>query len=146
MRGTIDGDTWKGRFEQGSFDGCWLGCNMSCAKGVNNYLLRTDRFKGESVIVDGPNMKLPPALLQTPEFSTDYTIEVNFYCDTYGICTITCTTVAFLMECFENGILNTERTGGLKLNFGNADNAMELFISLVAEKVLVKLQDSEYVN
>ena len=36
--------------------------------------------------------------------------------------------------------LNTERTGGLKLNFGNADNAMELFISLVAEKVLVKLQ------
>jgi aldehyde:ferredoxin oxidoreductase len=30
------------------------------------------------------------------------------------------------MECYENGILNEERTGGLKLNFGNADGAMEL--------------------
>ena len=30
------------------------------------------------------------------------------------------------MECYENGILNEERTGGLKLNFGNADSAMEL--------------------
>lgn len=30
------------------------------------------------------------------------------------------------MECFEAGILNEERTGGLKLNFGNADAAMEL--------------------
>ena len=30
------------------------------------------------------------------------------------------------MECFENGILNEERTGGLKLNFGNADAAMEV--------------------
>ncbi len=29
------------------------------------------------------------------------------------------------MECYENGILNDERTGGLKLNFGNADSAME---------------------
>ncbi|HPG74020.1 MAG TPA: aldehyde ferredoxin oxidoreductase C-terminal domain-containing protein, partial [Bacteroidales bacterium] len=28
--------------------------------------------------------------------------------------------------CYENGILNKERTGGLELNFGNADAAMEL--------------------
>jgi aldehyde:ferredoxin oxidoreductase len=34
--------------------------------------------------------------------------------------------MAFIMECYENGILNEERTGGLKLNFGNADSAMEL--------------------
>jgi aldehyde:ferredoxin oxidoreductase len=34
------------------------------------------------------------------------------------------------MECFENGILNEERTGGLKLNFGNADAAMELLHQL----------------
>jgi len=30
------------------------------------------------------------------------------------------------MECYENGILNEARTGGFKLNFGNADQAMEL--------------------
>ena len=130
--GNIDGNTWKKQFEQGSFDGCWLGCNMSCAKGVNNYLLRTGPFKGESVIVDGPEYETAAGIAANSGiFSTDYTIEVNFYCDTYGICTITWgTTVAFLMECYENGILNTERTSGLKLNFGNADNAMELLHQL----------------
>jgi aldehyde:ferredoxin oxidoreductase len=30
------------------------------------------------------------------------------------------------MECYEAGILNEERTGGLKLNFGNAEEAMNL--------------------
>jgi aldehyde:ferredoxin oxidoreductase len=34
------------------------------------------------------------------------------------------------MECYENGILNDERTGGLKLNFGSADAAMELLHQL----------------
>jgi aldehyde:ferredoxin oxidoreductase len=34
------------------------------------------------------------------------------------------------MECYENGILNEERTGGLKLNFGNSDSAMELLHQL----------------
>ncbi len=34
------------------------------------------------------------------------------------------------MECYENGILNEERTGGLKLNFGNADSAMALIHQL----------------
>lgn len=34
--------------------------------------------------------------------------------------------MAFVMECYENGILNKERTGGLELNFGNAEAALEL--------------------
>jgi aldehyde:ferredoxin oxidoreductase len=38
--------------------------------------------------------------------------------------------LAFVMECFENGILNEERTGGLKLNFGNSKDAMELLHQL----------------
>ncbi len=60
-------------------------------------------------------------------FNPDFTIESNFYCDTYGICTITFGTImGFVMECYEAGILNEERTGGLKLNFGNADAAMEV--------------------
>ena len=73
MRGTIDGDTWKGRFEQGSFDGCWLGCNMSCAKGVNNYLLRTGPFKGESVIVDGPEYETAAGIAANQESSAPIT-------------------------------------------------------------------------
>jgi len=132
--GYIDSETWKARFEQGSFDGCWLGCNMSCAKGVNNYILRSGPYKGESVIVDGPEYETAAGIGSNAGiFNPDYVIEVNFYCDTYGICTISWgTTLAFLMECFESGVLNLERTGGIKLNFGNADSAMEL-LHLVAK-------------
>ena len=54
-------------------------------------------------------------------------LEVNFYCDTYGIDTISFGTMtAFLMECYENGILNKERTGGLELVWGNAEAELEL--------------------
>ncbi len=124
----IRGDVWKSYFTQNIPDGCWVGCNMACAKGVDNYELRTGPYKGEKVIVDGPEYETTSSLGSIAGiFNPDYTIEANFYCDTYGICTISWGTImGFLMECYENGILNEERTGGLKLNFGNADAAMEL--------------------
>jgi len=128
----IHANVWKSRFTQGIPDGCWIGCNMSCAKGVDNYELRTGPYKGSKVIVDGPEYESTSSLGSIMGiFNPDFTIETNFYCDTYGICTITWgTTMGFIMECFENGILNEERTGGLKLNFGNADAAMELLHQL----------------
>jgi aldehyde:ferredoxin oxidoreductase len=124
----IHSEVWKARFTQGIPDGCWIGCNMACAKGVDNYVLRTGPYKGQSVIVDGPEYENAGGLgSNCGIFNPDYIIEANFYCDTYGICTISWgTIVAFVMECYENGILTPERTGGLKLNFGNADSAMEL--------------------
>jgi len=124
----IDSAVWKGRFTQGIPDGCWIGCNMACAKGVDNYQLRTGPYAGDKVIVDGPEYENAGGLgSNCGIYNPDYIIEANFYCDTYGICTISWgTLLAFIMECYENGILNEERTGGLKLNFGNADSAMEL--------------------
>jgi len=124
----INGDVWKSYFTQGVPDGCWIGCNMSCAKGVDNFLLRTGPYAGDKVIVDGPEYETTSSNGSIMGiFNPDFTIETNFYCDTYGICTITFGTImGFVMECFEAGILNEERTGGLKLNFGNADNAMEV--------------------
>jgi len=129
----IHGEVWKTFFTQGmSTDGCWIGCNMACAKGVDNYLLRSGPYKDTRVIVDGPEYETTSSLGSIAGiFNPDFTIESNFYCDTYGICTISWGTIlGFVMECFENGILNEERTGGLKLNFGNADNAMELLHQL----------------
>lgn len=128
----IHSEVWKARFTQGVPDGCWIGCNMSCAKGVDNYELRTGPYQGQRVIVDGPEYENAGGLgSNCGIFNPDYIIESNFYCDTYGICTISWgTIVAFVMECYENGILNDERTGGLKLNFGNADSAMELLHQL----------------
>ncbi|MEA3495900.1 MAG: aldehyde ferredoxin oxidoreductase C-terminal domain-containing protein [Bacteroidota bacterium] len=124
----IHSEVYKKFFTQGLPDGCWIGCNMACAKGVDNYELRSGPYKGDKVLVEGPEYETTSSLGSIMGiFNPDFTIESNFYCDTYGICTITWgTTMGFLMECFENGILNEERTGGIKLNFGNADGAMEL--------------------
>jgi aldehyde:ferredoxin oxidoreductase len=128
----IHSEVYKERFTQGVPDGCWIGCNMSCAKGVDNYLLRTGPYAGQKVIVDGPEYETASSLGSIMGiFNPDFTIESNFYCDTYGICTITWGTImGFVMECYENGILNEERTGGLQLNFGNADAAMEVLHQL----------------
>jgi aldehyde:ferredoxin oxidoreductase len=53
-------------------------------------------------------------------------LEFNFYCDMYGIDTISLgTAMAFAMECYELGILDKQITGGLDLHFGNTDAALE---------------------
>jgi aldehyde:ferredoxin oxidoreductase len=53
--------------------------------------------------------------------------KFNFYCDTYGIDTISAgTCIAFVMEAFEAGQINTKHTGGLVLNFGAGNEALEL--------------------
>lgn len=124
----IDSSVWKRNFTQNIPDGCWIGCNMSCSKGVDNFELKTGPYKGQKVIVDGPEYENAAGLgSNCAIFDAGYIIETNFYCDTYGICTITWGTVmAFIMECFENRILNSERTGGLELNFGNSAAALEL--------------------
>ncbi len=119
-------------FTQGVFDGCWIGCNMSCAKGVDDFKLKTGPYKGQPVIVDGPEYENAAGLgSNLGIFDPEYIIEANFYCDTYGICTITWgTLVAFIMECYENGILNKERTGGLELHFGSQEDSLELLHQL----------------
>jgi Aldehyde:ferredoxin oxidoreductase len=128
----IDSSIWKRNFTQNTPDGCWIGCNMSCSKGIDDFELKTGPYKGQKVIVDGPEYENAAGLgSNCGIFDPGYIIETNFYCDTYGVCTITWSTLtAFIMECFENGILNMERTGGLELKFGNATAAMELLHQL----------------
>ncbi len=119
-------------FTQNVFDGCWIGCAMSCAKGVDDFELKTGPYKGHKVIVDGPEYENAAGLGSNMGiFDPEAIIEANFYCDTYGICTITWGTIcAFIMECYENGILNKERTGGLELNFGAIEDSLELLHQL----------------
>ena len=86
----IDLEVWKQYFTQGVPDGCWIGCNMSCAKGVDDFELRTGPYKGSKVIVDGPEYENAAALgSNIAVFDPLSIIEQNFYCDTYGVCTIT---------------------------------------------------------
>ncbi|MFX1396505.1 MAG: aldehyde ferredoxin oxidoreductase family protein [Promethearchaeota archaeon] len=109
-------------------DGCWHGCSVSCSHWVDQYELMTGPFKGKKVIVDGPEYEtIAGCGSNWGVWDPKWVLEVNFYCDTYGLDTISVGTgIAFVMECFEEGIINEQITGGLKLNFGNATAAMEL--------------------
>jgi len=128
-------------FTLGINDGCWIGCAMQCAKGVDDFKLRTGPYKGTQVIVDGPEYETAAGLgSNIGIFDYESIIETNFYCDTYGICTITWgTIVAFLMECYEKGIINKEITGGLDLHFGNIDDSLELLHQLARGEGFGKL-------
>ncbi len=53
--------------------------------------------------------------------------KANENCNRYGLDTISCgATIAWAMECFENGLLTKEDTGGLDLHFGNAETVVKL--------------------
>ncbi|MFQ6101735.1 MAG: aldehyde ferredoxin oxidoreductase family protein [Anaerolineae bacterium] len=124
----INGDVWEARFTQGLPDGCWYGCTLSCSHAVDGYTVRTGPYKGQTVIVDGPEYEtIAGCGSNCGIFDPDAILEINFYCDTYGIDTISFGTLtAFVMECYEAGILDEEKTGGLELRFGNADAVIEL--------------------
>ncbi|MGD2145711.1 MAG: aldehyde ferredoxin oxidoreductase C-terminal domain-containing protein [Anaerolineae bacterium] len=124
----INGDVWEDRFTQGMPDGCWLGCTLKCSHAVDGYELRTGPYKGDKVIVDGPEYETIAGVgSNCGIFEPWAVLELNFYCDTYGLDTISFgTATAFVMECYERGILDKEKTGGLELEFGNAEAALEL--------------------
>jgi aldehyde:ferredoxin oxidoreductase len=57
----------------------------------------------------------------------DAIIELNEMCNRAGIDTIsTGTTVAFAIECYENGVIGTGDTGGLKLGWGKSEEIIRL--------------------
>lgn len=124
----IDSKVWKEKFTQGLPDGCWLGCTMSCSHGVDHFPVQTGPYAGTCVLVDGPEYENAAGLgSNIGNFDAQKVLELNFYCDTYGIDTISVANcIAFAMECYEEGILTKEHTGGLELNFGNGAAALEL--------------------
>jgi len=53
--------------------------------------------------------------------------RANELCAMYGMDTISCgATIAFAMECYENGLLTAEDTNGIELRMGNADALVQL--------------------
>jgi aldehyde:ferredoxin oxidoreductase len=114
-------------FTQGACDSCWPGCSMACAKAVDGFLLRTGPYAGEAVLVDGPEYETAAGCANMGCFDPGFAVEFNFYCDTYGIDTISAATcVAFVMECFEAGVIDRGVTGGLELRFGATAEVLEL--------------------
>jgi aldehyde:ferredoxin oxidoreductase len=85
------------------------------------------------VVVDGPEYENAAGLgANTGVFDPHWILEANFYCDTYGIDTISMGTMtAFAMECFGRGIITKDHTAGLDLSFGNGESMLELMHQMV---------------
>lgn len=109
---------------------CWR-CNIACG--------------GHMKAVDG-KYKVA-AGVHKPEYETlcafgtsclndnlESIIKVNDICNRTGIDTISAGgTVAFAIECYENGIITKEDTGGLELTWGNDEAIVEL-TRLIADR------------
>ncbi len=124
----INGEVWKARFDHSAPDGCWLGCSMACAHSVPHFHLKTGPYAGQAVVVDGPEYETLGGLgSNCAIWDPEAILEINFYADTYGLDTISLgNSFAFAMECWEYGILNLERTGGMDLSWGRSDTVLEM--------------------
>ncbi|MBP1739101.1 MAG: aor2, partial [Deltaproteobacteria bacterium] len=115
----LGAEVYRRLFDKG-FDGCWIGCTVACSHGIKDFVPMTGPYKGMKVFVDGPEYETIAGCGSNLGIFDPYTVtEINFYCDTYGIDTISFGTgLAFAMECFELGLINKTHTGGLDLSFG----------------------------
>ena len=125
--GLIGSVAYRDLFDPG-FDGCWKGCTVACAHGVKDFVPMTGPYQGKAVFVDGPEYETIAGCGSNLGIFDPFTIlEMNFYCDAYGLDTISVgTSIAFAMECFEMGLINSDHTQGMDLSFGNRPNALAL--------------------
>ncbi len=119
---------WEKLFSQNLPDGCWFGCTLACAHAVDHFELSTGPYKGQKVCVDGPEYETAAGVgSNLYVYDPAGILELNFYCDTYGIDTISFGTMtSFLMECWELGVLNEARTDGIDLSWGNWKGAAQV--------------------
>ena len=118
--------------------GCWR-CPMACGaesiespdgtvamglseaeheKGQFKYPVNTHRAEYETVASFG-TMNLSANI--------DMMQAANHWCNEYGLDTIGAgTTISFAIECFENGLIDLEDTGGVELTWSNDDGIMEM--------------------
>lgn len=123
----VGAEVYRRIFDKG-YDGCWMGCTVACAHGVKDFVPLTGPYRGKKVFVDGPEYETIAGCGSNIGIFDPFTVvEINFYCDAYGLDTISVgTSIAFVMECFERGLINESNTEGMDLSFGNRVNALEL--------------------
>lgn len=108
--------TWRKKFVRKDIR-CAPPCNIKCAK--------------LSLATEGPHAGV---LTEGPDYEAEYSfgtccditdqpaiIEADALCDQYGLDTISMgVSLAFAMECYEKGIIDSKDTGGEELRFGQA--------------------------
>ncbi|MFX1368727.1 MAG: aldehyde ferredoxin oxidoreductase family protein [Promethearchaeota archaeon] len=135
---TLFGDVWEKIYTNAGkgWDGCWRPCAINCSHCIEGFVPKTGPFKGQKVVVDGPEYETVAGCGSCIGiFDPHYVAELNFYCDAYGIDTISFgTTMAFVMELFEEGYINEKATGGHALNWGAAEAALTVLHEIAEGK------------
>jgi aldehyde:ferredoxin oxidoreductase len=103
-------------------DSCWA-CGVRCKKVV-----KLEEPWSVDPEYGGPEYETLAALGSCCGIDDLKTIcKANELCNRYSIDTISIgVTIAFAMECFENGLLTENDTDGLKLTFGNSDAMLKM--------------------
>jgi aldehyde:ferredoxin oxidoreductase len=121
-------------FSQKVPDGCYYGCNLACAKGAEDVELRRGPHVGRRVSIDGPEYETVGSVSCMGIFDPHFVMEYNWYCDQYGLDTIsTGVTIGFFMECFQRGLLSADDTG-YELTFGDREAADRLVHEIAGAK------------
>lgn len=150
MYGTAEVTNWQDEtgglptrnWESGTFEGALAldGKTMSdtILKGRDTCYACTVKCKRVVEITEGDYLADP--VHGGPEYETVSTFGsycgidnlpavalANQYCNQYGMDTISCgATIAWAMDCFEQGVLTKEDTGGIDLRFGDAKAMTEI--------------------
>ncbi len=103
-------------------EGCWA-CAVRCKK-----VIQTQEPYEIDPEYGGPEYETIGSLGSTCGVSDIVAVsKANALCNDYSLDTIdTGVTIAFAMECFENGLLTLEDTGGIDLHFGNGDAVIQM--------------------
>jgi aldehyde:ferredoxin oxidoreductase len=129
----LDGEVFRDEyFAPGYPDGCYYGCNLACSKGIEDITLQSGPLKGMSVSVDGPEYETAAVGPAVGIFDPHFVIEHNWYCDEYGLDTISAgVTTAFLMECVQHGFLTADDIG-YELRWGDKEAAFRMIHEIAA--------------
>ena len=122
-------------FDHRGMDGCFPGCNLRCTKG-GWVTLVSGEHQGQKVWVDGPEYETAAGFgSNLGVWNPEFIMEANWYCDNYGIDTITTAVImAFVMECYQRGYLTGEDTDGFELKWGDEKSAMQFIHDLAYRK------------
>jgi len=106
---------------------------FACLMGGCTKVARS--IKSPSIMTDGPEYETLFALGSNCGVDDlDKIIEADRLCDDYGIDTISYgSSIAFLMECFQRGLLNPKDSGGIDFTFGKGNTIIDC-VHLVAKR------------
>lgn len=98
-------------------------CPVACGRGTQ---IRSGKWEGESG--EGPEYETTNTLGAMCGVSDMNAItKANYQCNDLGLDTISAgATIAFAMECYKRGILTSQQTEGIPLEFGDADTVISL--------------------